>query len=64
MSDTIRIEIQDQFGAWHTYTTVSNFPTSIKQALQTALKSQLAQRSRKARAVDAKTGALIDLLQG
>ena len=61
---TIRIEIQDQFGAWHQYTTVSNNPVNIKQALHTALKSQLASKSKKARAVDLQTGSVIDMLQG
>ena len=60
----VRIEIQDQVGQWHTYTRVNNYPTSIAQALKTALKTQLASKSKKARAVDDKTGALIDMLQG
>lgn len=64
MSDLVRIEIQDQFGKWHTYTRVVNSPISIKQTLQTALRQQLAQKSRKARAINDKTGALIDILQG
>jgi hypothetical protein len=64
MSNLVRIEIQDQFGKWHTYTRVTNSPTSIKQGLETALKQQLAQKSKKARAVDDKTGQLLDLLQG
>ena len=64
MSNMIRIEIQDQFGAWHTYTRVTNVPSSIKQALQNGLNTQLAQKSKKARAVDDKTGQLIDILQG
>ncbi len=64
MNDYVRIEIQDQFGKWCFYTRVNNNPTSIKQALQVALKQQLAQKSRKVRAVDDKTGMLIDLLQG
>jgi len=55
MSNMVRIEIQDQFGAWHSYTRVSNNPSSIQQALKTALKAQLAQKSKKARAVDDKT---------
>lgn len=64
MSNLVRIEIQDQFGHWHTYTRVVNNPSSIQHGLQTALKQQLAQKSKKARAVDDKTGALLDLLQG
>jgi len=64
MSNQVRIEIMDQFGKWHRYTTVSNNPSSIKQALQTALKQQLASRSKKVRAVEDKTNNLIDMLQG
>ncbi len=36
----ILIEVQDQFGQWHSYTKVANTPTSIKFGLQTALKTQ------------------------
>jgi|TARA_A100001011_G_scaffold378758_1_gene443906 hypothetical protein len=64
MSNQVRIEIMDQFGKWHRYTSVSNSPSSIKQALQAALKQQLASRSKKVRAVDDKTNNLIDMLQG
>ena len=64
MTNMVRIEIQDQFGAWHSYTRVSSNPSSIQQALKTALKAQLAQKSKKARAVDDKTGQLLDMLQG
>jgi hypothetical protein len=60
----IRIEVQDQFGQWHRYTKVANTATSIKFGLQTALKTQLASKSKKVRAVDDKTGALVDMLQG
>lgn len=64
MANMVRIEIQDQFGQWHSYTQVSNHASSIQQALKTALKAQLAQKSKKARAVDDKTGQLLDMLQG
>ena len=59
-----RIEVQDQFGRWHQSERVTATDMSIKSALQRALKAQLASRSRKVRAVDDKTGALIDILQG
>ena len=55
MANQVRIEIMDQFGKWHRHTTISNNPSSIKQALQSALKTQLASRSKKVRAVDDKT---------
>jgi hypothetical protein len=62
--EMIRIEIQDQFGRWNRYTSVPNNPSSIKFGLQTALKTQLASKSKKVRAVDNKTGQLIDMLHG
>jgi len=64
MANLIRIEVQDQFGAWHRHSSVANTPSSIKLGLQTALKVQLAQKSKKARAVDDKTGAVIDFAFG
>lgn len=64
MARMARIEVQDQFGRWQRFQTVTATDTSIKLALQRALKTQLAAKSRKARAVDDKTGALIDILQG
>lgn len=64
MAKMARIEIQDQFGRWQRFQTVSATDTSIKLALQRALKMQLAAKSKKVRAVDDKTGALIDILQG
>ena len=64
MANIVRIEIMDQHGKWHRHKNVSNNPMSIKQALQTALKQQLASKSKKVRAVDDKTNAMIDMLQG
>jgi len=64
MAEMIRIEVQDQFGRWNRYTSVANTPTSIKQGLQAALKTQLASKSRKARAVNEKTGDLVDIAHG
>ena len=64
MGNYVRIEVQDQFGQWHRYTRVVNSPISIKQGLQAALKTQLASKSKKARAVDDSSGALIDMVFG
>ena len=64
MAKMARIEVQDQFGRWQRFQTVTATDMSIKFALQRALKTQLATKSRKARAVDDKTGTLIDILQG
>lgn len=64
MSNLVRIEVQDQFGRWQKYTSVVNSPISIKQGLQAALKTQLAAKSKKARAIEEKTGSLIDMQFG
>jgi len=64
MANMVRIEVQDQFGSWKKYTTVTNSPSSIKLALERALKTQLASKSKKARAVDDKSGALMDMVHG
>ena len=64
MSNLIRIEVQDQFGRWQKYTSVANSATSIKLGLQTALKTQLASKSKKARAIDEKTGNIVDMQFG
>jgi hypothetical protein len=64
MSNQVIIEIMDQHGKWHRYRSVSNNPMSIKSALETALKQQLASKSKKARAIDEKTKNVIDILQG
>ena len=64
MSNMVRIEVQDQFGKWHRHKTVANNATSIKHGLEAGLKTQLASKSKKARAVDDKTGSMIDMLMG
>lgn len=64
MSRKIRIEVQDQFGRWNKLTTVADTASSIKLGLERALKTQLAAKSKKARAVDDKTGAMVDILSG
>ena len=58
-----RIEVQDQFGHWRRFQTAIASDTSIKLALQRALKTQLASKSRKARAIDDKICTLIDILE-
>ena len=63
MSKMARIEVQDQFGRWQRFQTVSATDISIKLTLQRALKTQLAAKSKKVRAVNEKTGTLIDILQ-
>ena len=47
MANQVRIEIMDHHGKWHRHRTVSNNPMSIKQAMQAALKQQLASKSKK-----------------
>lgn len=64
MNKMVEIEVQDQFGHWHHLRRVNDNPATIMLALQAAIQTQLASRSRKARAVDADTGQLIDILFG
>ena len=62
MPNKVKIQVQDQFGKWQNYTTVSGYPSSIKQGMEAALKTAMGENSGKARAVDAETGAMIDML--
>ena len=64
MNKMVDIEVQDQFGRWHHFRKVSDSPPTVMLALKSALKTQLASRSKKARAVDPDTGQLIDMLFG
>jgi len=64
MANMVRIEIQNQHGEWKSFTKVANNPASIKLSLQRAVNTQMAQKSKKARAVDDKTGALLDIHHG
>lgn len=59
----ISIEIEDKSGKWHRYTIVSANARSIVNALKTAIKADIASATKKARAVDLKTGEVIDYLQ-
>lgn len=64
MADQAEIQVQDQFGVWQHFQTVSNTPTSIKVALKMALKSPIGKRSKKARAINKSTGELLDMRMG
>jgi hypothetical protein len=64
MSNMVDIEVQDQFGRWVRHRQVHNNPSSIKLALQAALNTQLAAKSKKARAMDSRTGQMIDMAFG
>lgn len=64
MTQRVRIEVQDQFGRWQKYRTVNNNPSNIKLALQAGLKTQLAAKSKKVRAINEETGDLLDILVG
>lgn len=64
VSDKAEIQVQDQFGSWQHYQTVANTPSSIKLALQMALRSPIGRKSKKARAIDPKTKTLIDMQCG
>lgn len=59
----IDIEVQDQFGSWHHFTSVSNNGPVIKQALRNALRSPLGRKSGKARAVEIDSGYIVDIEQ-
>lgn len=61
MPNKVKIQVQDQFGKWQNYTTVSGYPSSIKQGMEAALKTAIGKNSGKARAVDAETGTMIDM---
>ena len=58
------IQIQDQFGNWKFYKTVSQVGTEVQHALKSAMKTQLASKSKRVRAVEEDSGSLIDMLQG
>ena len=60
MANEATIQVQDQFGKWQHFQTVSGTAASIKQTLAAALKSPMGKKSKKARAIDKKTGAVID----
>ncbi|WP_395770898.1 hypothetical protein [Arenimonas sp.] len=62
MANKVKIQVQDQFGKWQNYTTVSGYPSSIKQGMEAALKTAMGRNSGKARAIDAETGVMIDML--
>jgi hypothetical protein len=57
----VKIEIQDQFGKWQYYKTIDSVGTQVSLALKSAIKTQLAMKNRKVRAVD-KNGFVIDFL--
>lgn len=62
MANRAIIEVQDQFGRWVKVTTTSAFPASVKQALDSALRSNpFGKKSGRARAVHEDTGELLDI---
>lgn len=61
MAQQARIEVQNQFGEWRLFTTVTVLGTNVRRALQRAVQSPVARTSGKARAVDADTGDLLDI---
>jgi len=64
VADEATIQVQDQFGKWQHFQTVAATAASIKQALASALKSPMGKKSKKARAIDKKTKAIIDIAMG
>lgn len=63
MMGKVRIEVQDQQGKWHRYVECSDSPTAYLPSLKQAARSSLARNSGKARAVDVKTGQVVDFEQ-
>jgi len=61
MPQKVRIEVQNQFGAWGQHTTVTPVGSNVKLALRAALRSPLGRVAGKARAVDAKSGAVLEV---
>ncbi len=61
MSKSVKVQVQDQFGRWHNYSSVPMDASAIRRSLRAALITQLGQHSGKARAIDADTGQLIDV---
>jgi hypothetical protein len=64
MAKRALIEVQDKQGVWIHYQLVTNNPARIEKALQAALKTQLASKSKKARALDADTNNLLKIENG
>jgi hypothetical protein len=61
MSDLVRIEYQDNSGRWHIVVRTINGPTIIRARFNEVLRNQ--KNATKVRAVDDKTGQLIDMQQ-
>lgn len=59
MSGTAMVEIQTQGGTWIRFCDGSSHPSSVSRMLAAALQSQ--SWVKKARAIDARTGQLIDM---
>jgi len=64
MAKKALIEIQDKQGVWIHYRKVANNPASIEQALQAALETTLASKSKSARAVEAGTNIVLNIKYG
>ncbi len=64
MAENVLIKILDHQGVWIHYEKISNNPDSIKRALQAALKTSLAAKSKTARAVDTKSNIVLKIENG
>ena len=64
MAKKVLIEIQDKQGVWIHYQIVDNKPARIEFALQLALKTPLASKSKCARAVEAGTNSVLNIKYG
>jgi hypothetical protein len=63
MPQMVKIQALQNNGHWYQMAVVANNPSAIKRELERAANSAAAKNTRKARAVDEKTGALIDVYQ-
>lgn len=62
MAGEVIIQRQNSQGGWDTVGRALNIPESIHNALKSAVRQSQA-KPKKARAIDAKTKALVDMLQ-
>ena len=63
MRGMVKIEALRPNGHWYQMAVVTKNDSVIKQALERAAKSPVAEKTRKARATDIDTGMLLDILQ-
>lgn len=63
MARMVKIEAQKDNGQWYQMAVVINNDFNIKRHLELAAKSPVAKKTKRARAVDVDSGAIIDIYQ-